>query len=208
MLSIEPVDRSSMTSTSWPRSSSASARCDPTNPAPPVSRAFIVILAVVSAGSRRPRVRPRCPSAPHAVARRRIAAPASTQRRRAPLDHTGARRGARRLRRRAVRAEHDARRRHERTQVVRQPDDQRRDAEHQPVDGDRGVHRHDAVRGGQQRARGPRSAGAIGDVRRAPANGRRRRSGVSAGCGLMTSRTPGPRAQRGRRAPAACARSR
>src|SRR5215216_6228559 len=36
MLSIEPVDRLSSTNTSSPRSSSASARWEPTKPAPPV----------------------------------------------------------------------------------------------------------------------------------------------------------------------------
>ena len=36
MLSIDPVERLSRTNTSSPRSSSASARWDPTNPAPPV----------------------------------------------------------------------------------------------------------------------------------------------------------------------------
>src|SRR5687768_15992841 len=38
MLSIEPVDRLSSTNTSSPRFSSASARWEPTNPAPPVMR--------------------------------------------------------------------------------------------------------------------------------------------------------------------------
>src|SRR5579864_393786 len=42
MFSIDPVDRLSMTMTRSPRSSRASARCDPTKPAPPVSSAFIV----------------------------------------------------------------------------------------------------------------------------------------------------------------------
>src|SRR6478672_5401090 len=36
MLSIDPVERLSSTETSSPRSSKASERCDPTNPAPPV----------------------------------------------------------------------------------------------------------------------------------------------------------------------------
>ena len=40
MLSIEPVDRSSRTATSWPRSRSRSARCDPMKPAPPVMSAL------------------------------------------------------------------------------------------------------------------------------------------------------------------------
>src|SRR5262245_29368261 len=39
MLSIEPVDRLSRTRTSWPLSSSASERCDPMKPAPPVMSA-------------------------------------------------------------------------------------------------------------------------------------------------------------------------
>src|SRR5262245_53326879 len=40
MLSNEPVDRLSSTSTSCPRAMSASERCDPMKPAPPVIRAF------------------------------------------------------------------------------------------------------------------------------------------------------------------------
>src|SRR5215471_13119831 len=36
MLSIDPVDRSSRTRTSWPSASSRSERCEPMNPAPPV----------------------------------------------------------------------------------------------------------------------------------------------------------------------------
>src|SRR4051794_8131159 len=38
MFPIEPVDRLSSTNTSSPRSSSASERCEPMNPAPPVMR--------------------------------------------------------------------------------------------------------------------------------------------------------------------------
>ena len=38
MLSIEPVDRSSTTCTSWPAASRASDRCEPMKPAPPVIR--------------------------------------------------------------------------------------------------------------------------------------------------------------------------
>src|SRR4029450_13881776 len=41
MLSIEPVDKLSRTNTSSPRSSSASDRCEPTKPAPPVIRTRI-----------------------------------------------------------------------------------------------------------------------------------------------------------------------
>src|SRR5215208_939024 len=40
MLPMEPVDRLSRTITSWPSSSSRSARCEPMNPAPPVMNAF------------------------------------------------------------------------------------------------------------------------------------------------------------------------
>ena len=40
MLSIAPVERLSSTVTSWPAASSASARCDPMKPAPPVMKAF------------------------------------------------------------------------------------------------------------------------------------------------------------------------
>src|SRR5436190_11538138 len=40
MLRIDPVDRLSMTSTSWPAASRASARCDPMKPAPPVINAL------------------------------------------------------------------------------------------------------------------------------------------------------------------------
>src|ERR1051325_9277094 len=42
MLSIDPVDRLSSTSTSCPSFSRRSARCEPTNPAPPVMSAFTV----------------------------------------------------------------------------------------------------------------------------------------------------------------------
>ena len=42
MLSIEPVDRSSSTKTSSPRASSASARCEPMKPAPPVMKTRMV----------------------------------------------------------------------------------------------------------------------------------------------------------------------
>src|SRR5262249_42338337 len=44
MLSIEPVERSSITCTSSPRSSSRSAKCEPTKPAPPVIKTFIPFI--------------------------------------------------------------------------------------------------------------------------------------------------------------------
>src|SRR6267142_1050012 len=44
MLRREPVDRSSMMVTRSPRAISASARCDPMNPAPPVIRYLIVLV--------------------------------------------------------------------------------------------------------------------------------------------------------------------
>src|SRR6266540_3131723 len=44
MLRSEPVDRSSMMVTRSPRAISASARCDPMNPAPPVIRYLIVLV--------------------------------------------------------------------------------------------------------------------------------------------------------------------
>src|SRR5438477_9580034 len=44
MLRSEPVDRSSMPVTRSPRAISASARCDPMNPAPPVIRYLIVLV--------------------------------------------------------------------------------------------------------------------------------------------------------------------
>src|SRR5262245_35260667 len=40
MLRIEPVDRLSITSTSYPSASSVSARCEPMKPAPPVINAL------------------------------------------------------------------------------------------------------------------------------------------------------------------------
>src|SRR6187200_889802 len=39
MFWIDPVDKSSRIDTSWPAAISASARCDPMNPAPPVMNA-------------------------------------------------------------------------------------------------------------------------------------------------------------------------
>src|SRR5688572_9090224 len=45
MLEIEPVDRLSRTNTSSPRARSASDRCDPTNPAPPVINTRITLFS-------------------------------------------------------------------------------------------------------------------------------------------------------------------
>src|SRR5687768_14470609 len=44
MFSIDPVERLSRTSASWPSSSSRSARCEPMKPAPPVRNAFKRLL--------------------------------------------------------------------------------------------------------------------------------------------------------------------
>src|SRR4030095_9573945 len=46
MFSSRPVDRSSRTATSSPRSRRASARCDPMKPAPPVIRARIKMISL------------------------------------------------------------------------------------------------------------------------------------------------------------------
>src|SRR6266550_7175089 len=43
-----PVERSSRTTTSSPRASRASARCDPMNPAPPVMRVFMEVSSYAS----------------------------------------------------------------------------------------------------------------------------------------------------------------
>ena len=53
MFSIEPVERLSRMSTSCPCSSSASARCDPMNPAPPVMKALTIVFLSAEVANRR-----------------------------------------------------------------------------------------------------------------------------------------------------------
>src|SRR6187399_1948748 len=140
MFSIAPVDRSSTTSTWWPRSSSASARCDPTKPAPPVNNALIYRCPRLA---NQPKdlvrgARGGLAVGTHPVRVGKGRGPPQQRRASLPIIQERAQRLAGTLSRGA---RHHLRL-DEGTQVVGQPDDERGDAQHQPVDRDRRVLGH------------------------------------------------------------------
>src|SRR5262245_25700126 len=138
MFSMDPVDRLSSAKTSSPRSSRASARCEPTKPAPPVINTRIYLApSTETAGARRA-------SAPRDGACGPFGrAPVSLNLERGQECPAGVREPPAKLliiqdstqragvvvRVRAVAARHDASL-DERRQVVRQSDDERRHVEH------------------------------------------------------------------------------
>ena len=110
--SVRPVDRSSSTSTESPRATSASTRCEPMKPAPPVTRARTAANPTLPQSGTRPyrqtycardsesavaegSVRPHPVSGHRRRARRRGGAPRRGRRRRAALRRVGRKRGAR-----------------------------------------------------------------------------------------------------------------